>query len=40
MRMPVADRHPRRASPLRCRERLDGLLKDYDGGAALVCAAV
>ena len=32
--MPVADHHPRRAGPLRCRERLGGMLKYYDGDAA------
>src|SRR5215470_2722678 len=32
--MPVADHHPRRAGPRRCRERLGGLLKYYDGDAA------
>jgi hypothetical protein len=28
--MPVADHRPGRADPLRCRERLGGLLKYYD----------
>jgi transposase InsO family protein len=32
--MPVPNHHPRRAAPLRCRERLGGLLKYYDGEAA------
>jgi transposase InsO family protein len=32
--MSVADHHPRRAGPLRCRERLGGMLKYYDGDAA------
>ena len=32
--MPVADHYPRRAGPLRCRERLSGLLKYDDQEAA------
>src|SRR5215468_9135126 len=34
MLMPVADHYPRCAGPLRCRERLGGLLKYYDQEAA------
>jgi transposase InsO family protein len=34
MLMPVAGHSPRRAGPLRCRERLGGLLKYYDQEAA------
>jgi putative transposase len=32
--MPVADHRPRHAGPLRCQERLGGLLKHYMGDAA------
>ena len=32
--MPAADHRPRRAGPVRCRERLGGLLKYYDCDAA------